>query len=231
MRDRVLYQAVYQILYPLFDKTFIFDSYSSRNGKGTHAGIGRLNVCLQKLSANYTKPVYALKCDIRKFFDSIDHEILLTLLRQKIDCPETMELLKKIVGSFHKIPGKGLPLGNVTSQLFANIYMNLFDWYVKRKLEVKYYVRYCDDFVILSLCREGLVELLPSLRDFLLTCLKLELHPDKVVIRKFHQGIDFLGAVLSLASYLGHLSHTKSRALTNAIVKIKIKLFGYPTSK
>jgi hypothetical protein len=173
-----------------------------------------------------------------------------------------MELLGKIINSFHKIPGKGLPLGNVTSQIFANIYMNLFDWYVKRELMVKYYIRYCDDFVILSLSQQDLVELLPLLQEFLLIDLKLELHPDKVFIRKFHQGIDFLGAVFlphhtilrtktkqriikksyellkqvqtsklskervsqSLVSYLGHLSHTKSRALTNTIVKIRIQL-------
>lgn len=263
VRDRVLYQAVYRILYPLFDNTFIFDSYSSRNGKGTHAGIKRLNMFLRKLSGNYIKPVYVLKCDIRKFFDSIDHEILLSLLRQKIDCIETMKVLEKIINSFHKSPGKGLPLGNVTSQLFANVYFNSFDWYVKKELEIKYYVRYCDDFVIPSSNPSNLSRLVPLLQEFLMTKLKLELHPNKVSIRKFHQGIDFLGAVLlprhsvlrtrtkeriidksykllkqfqagklskerayqSLVSYLGHLSHIKSRALTNMLVKMQIQLF------
>ena len=104
VRDRLLYQAVYRILYPLFDHDFIFDSYSSRRGKGTHAGIKRLNIFLRKLSRNYIKPVYALKCDIQKFFDSIDHEILLNLIREKIDCPKTILLLETIIDSFHKTP-------------------------------------------------------------------------------------------------------------------------------
>jgi len=218
VRDRVLYQAIYRILYPIFDKTFIFDSYSSRVGKGTHAGIKRLNAPLRKLSRNYTKPVYALKCDIKKFFDSIDHHILLMLIKQKIDCPETMELLEKIIDSFHKTLGKGLPLGNVTSQIFANIYMNLFDWYVKRELGVKYYVRYCDDFVILSLSQESLIELLPLTQKFLTTHLELELHPNKIDIRKLHQGIDFLGDVL-----LPHriVPRTKTK---NRIIKKSLKL-------
>jgi len=81
VRDRVLYQAVYRILYPIFDETLIFDVYSSRNNKGTHAAVKRLNVFLRKLSVNYTKPVYVLKCDIKKFFDSIDHDVLLDLLK------------------------------------------------------------------------------------------------------------------------------------------------------
>ncbi|KKW13658.1 MAG: RNA-directed DNA polymerase (Reverse transcriptase) [Parcubacteria group bacterium GW2011_GWA2_50_10b] len=194
--DRLLYQAVYRILYPIFDRTFIFDSYSSRNGKGTHAGIKRLNVFLRKLSHNYTRPVYALKCDIKKFFDSIDHGILLELIQEKVSCPETMQLLEKVIDSFHKIPGKGLPLGNVTSQIFANVYMNRFDWYVKKELKIKYYVRYCDDFVILSSDIGNLTKLILLLQKFLDKNLKLELHPDKILIRKFHQGIDFLGAVL-----------------------------------
>ncbi|MEK7461637.1 MAG: reverse transcriptase/maturase family protein [Patescibacteria group bacterium] len=262
VKNRLLYQAVYRILYPLFDKIFIFDSYSSRNGKGTHAGIRRLNIFLQKLSANYTKPVYALKCDVRKFFGSIDHKILLVLLKQKIDCPETLELLEKIINSFHKTPGKGLPLGNVTSQIFANIYMNLFDQHVKKQLGIKYYIRYCDDFVILSLCPRSLIELLPLLQEFLMINLKLILHPDKVIIRKLHQGIDFLGAVLlphrivsrtrtvrrivkksakllqklqankitkdrlnqSISSYLGHLSHTKSRETEHSLHLLRAKM-------
>ncbi len=263
VRDRVLYQAVYRVLYPIFDRTFIFDSYSSRNGKGTHAGISRLNVFLRKLSHNYTRPVYALKCDIKKFFDSIDHGILLELIQEKVSCQETMQLLEKVIDSFHKILGKGLPLGNVTSQIFANVYMNRFDWYVKKELKIKYYVRYCDDFVILSSDIGNLTKLILLLQKFLDKNLKLELHPDKILIRKFHQGIDFLGAVLlphrivvrtktkrrmikkstklleefqigrltkarlnqSISSYLGHLSHTKSKGITN-LLRAKTREFA-----
>ena len=196
VRDRVLYQAIYRVLYPIFDKTFIFDVYSSRKEKGTHAGIKRLNMFLRKLSGNYNKPVYALKCDIKKFFDSVDHEVLLDLLKQKIDCPETLSLLEKIIDSFHKTPGKGLPLGNVTSQIFANIYMNSFDWYVKMVLGAKYYIRYCDDFVLVSDNKETLCNNTLHIASFLNKNLKLTLHPNKIEIRKLHQGIDFLGAVL-----------------------------------
>ena len=194
--DRVLYQAVYQVLYSIFDQGFIFDSYSSRKGKGVHAAIKRLEIFLIKISRNYTKPVYALKCDIKKFFDCVDHEILMNLIKEKVDCPEILDLVSKIINSFHKTQGKGLPLGNVTSQLFANVYLNPFDWYVKRDLKIKYYIRYNDDFVILSENKEYLEKLIPVLQEFLTTSLKLELHPNKIIIRKFHQGIDFLGAVL-----------------------------------
>lgn len=249
VRDRVLYQAIYRVLYPIFDKTFIFDCYSSRNDKGTHAGIKRLNVFLRKSSINYTQTTYALKCDIKKFFDSIDHEILVNVLKEKIDCMETMKLLENIIDSFHKTSGKGLPLGNVTSQIFANIYMNKFDWHVKRELGFKSYVRYCDDFVILSKDKSCLLENILHIENFLRDKLKLNLHPDKISVRKLRQGIDFLGAVIlpyrivlrtktkqrivkksiqlfqklkdgqiskerfsqSVSSYLGHLSHTKSR--------------------
>ena len=266
VRDRVLYQAVYRVLYPIFDKTFIFDSYSSRTGKGTHAGIKRLNIFLRKLSQNYKKPIYALKCDIRRFFDSIDHKLLLTLLGQKINCSETMELVAKIIDSFHKSPGKGLPLGNVTSQIFANIYMNSFDWYVKKELGSKYYVRYCDDFIILSPDKVTLFDNIRYIVCYLDNNLKLSLHSNKVFIRKFHQGIDFLGAVLlphhivprtktkkriikklaellqglqageltkdrlnrSISSYLGHLSHTKSRETTNFLHSLRAKTQGLP---
>src|SRR3989344_5315223 len=262
VRDRVLYQAVYRVPYPIFDKTFIFDSYSSRTGKGTHAGIKRLNIFLRKLSQNYKKPIYALKCDIRRFFDSIDHKLLLTLLGQKINCSETMELVAKIIDSFHKSPGKGLPLGNVTSQIFANIYMNSFDWYVKKDLGMKYYIRYCDDLIILSPDKDMLLDNIRYIVCYLGEKLKLSLHPNKILIRKFHQGIDFLGAVLlphrvvirtntkkriikkstkllkelqtgkltksrfnqSISSYLGHLSHTKSRKVRHFLYSIKARV-------
>jgi len=192
----VLYQAIYRVLYPIFDKTFIHDVYSSRKEKGTHAGIKRLNVFLRKLSSNYNKPVYALRCDIKKFFDSIDHEVLINLLKHKIDCTETLSLLEKIIDSFHKTPGKGLPLGNVTSQIFANIYMNSFDWYVKRRLNTKHYIRYCDDFVLVSCNKVVLLDNIRHVDHFLRENLKLTLHPNKIEIRKLRQGIDFLGAVL-----------------------------------
>lgn len=150
VRDRVLFQAVFRLLYHIFDRHFIFDSYSCRFGKGTHAGVWRLEQFVRRASANYSRPVFALKCDVQKFFYSIDHDILFDLLRRKVGDPNTLWLIDKIIDSFEIEPGKGLPLGNVTSQLFANIYLNELDQWVKHVLRRKYYLRYCDDFVILG---------------------------------------------------------------------------------
>ncbi len=123
VRDRVLYQAVYQQLYQVFDKTFIHDSYASREGKGTHAGVKRFEDFARKVSSNYTKPAFVLKCDVKKFFDGIDHGILFALISGRITDERLLELLQVVIGNFW-IPAfagmtkYGLPLGNVTSQLF-----------------------------------------------------------------------------------------------------------------
>jgi len=102
VRDRLVHHAAYRVLYPIFDRSFIDDSYSCRLGKGTHAAVDRLEQFARKCSHNYTRPCYALKLDIKKFFDSVDHEILLSLLKQKIACPKTNDLLAEIVQSFSK---------------------------------------------------------------------------------------------------------------------------------
>jgi len=210
VRDRVLHQAVYRILYPIFDKQFIFDSYSCRLGKGTHTAIKRLEIFCRKASGNNTKNIFALKCDVKKFFDSIDQNILKELLGREIDDPDTMWLIEKIINSFEKVKNKGLPLGNVTSQLFANIYLNELDQFVKHQLKAKYYLRYCDDFIILSEDKESLEEQIEPIQKFLWDSLKLELHDNKVFIRKFRQGIDFLGYVI-LPHYRVLRTKTKRR--------------------
>ncbi|MEK7097267.1 MAG: RNA-directed DNA polymerase, partial [Patescibacteria group bacterium] len=133
-----------------------------------------------------------LKCDIRKFFDSIDQGILLKLIKQKINDDNTLWLIGTIIKSFPK----GLPLGNVTSQLFANIYLNEFDQFVKHKLKVKYYLRYCDDFIVLAEDKSCFAELIKSANNFLQAKLRLGIHPDKIILRKYSQGIDFLGYVV-----------------------------------
>jgi len=196
VRDRVLYHAVFRVLYPIFDPLFIHDSYSCRRGKGTHAGVQRLEQYLRKASRNYTQPYYALKCDVKKFFDSIPHSILLALIQKRIDDLETIVLIRQIVLSFQKTPGCGLPLGNVTSQLFANIYLNELDQFVKHRLKILYYLRYCDDFIILGTEPSSLTTLIPIIRSFLLNSLQLTLHPKKTILRKVSTGIDFLGYVV-----------------------------------
>ncbi len=121
VRDRLLHHAVYRRLYPFFDRTFIADSYSCQLGKGTHKAMNRFRTFAYKVSKNHTKTVWVLKCDIRKFFATINHEILLEILRGHIDDKDIMWLLGKIIGSFNASPGIGLPLGNLTSQLLVNI--------------------------------------------------------------------------------------------------------------
>lgn len=195
IRDRVLHQAVFRILYEVFDRYFIYDSYASRFERGVHAAVERLRVFARKSSRNYREPAFALQCDIKKFFDSIDHLRLLDILREHIGDDNAFWLCEKIIHSFEKSPGKGLPLGNVTSQLFANIYLNKLDHFVKDELRAAYYIRYCDDFVILADNTDAFAGVIARIKEFLRQELALELHPTKVTIRKFSKGIDFLGYV------------------------------------
>jgi RNA-directed DNA polymerase len=155
-----------------------------------------------KESHNHTRTVWVLKCDIRKFFASIDHEILFDILQKHIADQDILWLLRQVIDSFPasdiKAPPcccKGLPLGNLTSQLLVNIYMNEFDQYVKQRLKVKYFVRYADDFVFISADRAYLENILSQITEFLHHELRLNLHPDKVSIKTFASGIDFLGWV------------------------------------
>jgi len=196
VRDRVLNQAVFRILYNIFDKHFIFHSYSSRLKKGTHKASKKLFVALRKESKNWKQPVFVLKCDIRKFFENIDHIILFELIKKKISDEDTLWLINKILKSFEKFPNVGLPLGNVTSQLFANIYLNELDQFIKHKLKIKHYFRYADDFVLISDSENLLIFYKKEIKIFLEQKLKLKLHPDKVFIKKLKQGIDFVGYVI-----------------------------------
>ena len=219
VRDRLLHHAIYRYLYPFFNKTFIADSFSCRLDKGTHGAIKRLDGFYLKVSKNNTKQVWVLKCDVRKFFDSINHEILLNILDSYIEDKEVTELLRKIISSFYKKEvGVGLPLGNLTSQLFVNIYMNIFDQFVKHKLKAKCYIRYSDDFVILSKNKEWLESILPKITDFLSERLKLSLHPNKVSIKTFSSGTDFLGWV-NFHNHKVLRTRTKKRMFRNILAK------------
>lgn len=195
VRDRLIHHAICRVLTLLFDKTFIFDCYSCRKGKGTHKAFARLVLMARKQCRNYTRTCWALKCDIRKFFHSVDHQILLELLAKRIDDEKLITLLEEIIRSFETLPSKGMPLGNLTSQLFANVYLDPLDKFIKHKLKAKYYLRYADDFMILADSKVVLQNYLVEIEKFLNEKLKLSLHPDKVTFRKLAWGLDFVGYV------------------------------------
>ncbi len=195
VRDRLLHHAIHRKLYPFFDRTFIFDSYSCRKDKGTHKALARFTEFGRKVSRNNTKTCWVLKCDIRKFFASVDHDVLRGFLETYIPHKDVLWLLRNIIESFEIQPHVGLPLGNLTSQLFVNIYMNEFDHFVKHTLKARYYIRYADDFVIFSQDRKSLETVLLKMKIFLHEKLKLEMHPNKVSIKTIAAGVDFLGWV------------------------------------
>ncbi|MEK9180994.1 MAG: reverse transcriptase/maturase family protein [Patescibacteria group bacterium] len=204
VRDRVLHHAIYRKLYPFFQKVFIADSYSCQIGKGTHKAVIRFKKFYLQVSKNNRRTVWVLKCDIRKFFASIDHKILLEILTDYVPDKNIMWLLEKVIASFyHPHPAlsrqgrgeeeKGLPLGNLTSQLFSNVYLNKFDQFAKHQLKARFYIRYADDFVFLSESKDWLFTLIPKVSVFLETKLKLVLHPDKLFVKTLASGVDFLG--------------------------------------
>lgn len=222
VRDRLLHHAIYRILYPFFDKKFIADSYSCRLGKGTHKALDRFKIFARKVSRNQSRTCWALKCDIRKFFANIDHAILLRILKRNIADEKIVALLDNVLESFSTTgkSGVGLPLGNLTSQLLVNIYMNEFDQWVKHGLKAKYYIRYADDFVFLSHDRDWLGKLVSQIQQFLSERLRLELHPDKLFLKTVASGVDFLGWV--------HFSD--HRVLRTASKKRMIRrVTGHPT--
>ncbi len=194
--DRIVHHAVFRNLYPLFDHTLIYDSYSCRIGKGTHRAVKRLENFTKGVSQNYRRPCYYLKCDIRKFFASVDHTILKDLLRRRVTDHNALKLLDQIIDSFQVNLAKGLPIGNLTSQIFANIYLDNFDKFIKHQLKVRYYIRYTDDFVMVSDNKKYLEGLIPQMETYLSENLKLNLHPKKIFLNKLTRGIDFLGYVV-----------------------------------
>ncbi len=197
VRDRLLHHAIYRVVYPYFNQTFIFDSYSCRCDKGTHRSLNRFREYARDASHNHTRTLWVLKCDIRKFFATINQGILKKILARHIKDADISDLFSKIIDSFHtegKL-GTGLPLGNLTSQLLVNIYMNEFDQFLKWELHVQHFVRYADDFVVIHENKGYLENLTPKISTFLETQLKLSLHPDKVFIKTVTSGVDFLGWV------------------------------------
>jgi len=200
-RDRVVHHALCNIIEPIFDQGFIYDSYACREERGTHKAIKRLEKYLKSASAVlreremnlYAPKIYCLQCDISKYFDSIDHQILFNLLKKKIAEKKVLWLIEIIIGSSNKESGKGIPIGNLTSQLFANIYLNELDQFVKHRRREKFYIRYMDDFLILGYDKEMLHNLKQAIKEFLSEKLALTLHPKKANIFPVRTDIDFLG--------------------------------------
>lgn len=245
-RDRIIHHLLINKLNPLFEKQFIYDSYSCRVNKGTHFGIKRVTRFIRQCSQNYQVPCYILKLDLEGFFMHIDKNILFDRLQlfinEKYTQPDKgliIELCRTVIFNdptknccikgkktdwdnlphtkslFHSPVNCGLPIGNLTSQIFANFYLNSFDHYIKNNLTLPHplpplqlerglrgeaaglcYGRYVDDFVIVHNDKEYLKSLIPNIQNFLLSTLKLTLHPRKIYLQPYENGVKFLGAVI-----------------------------------
>ena len=196
VRDRLLHHAIHRVLYPHFDTRFIFDSYSSRKGKGAHAALKRFRDFAWRLSQNRTRVVWVLKADIRRFFDSVRHSELRALLEKNLPRDRKLHaLLGEVIQSFNTLSGTGIPLGNLTSQLFSNVYLHPLDQFVKRELGVQHYIRYADDFVVM--CKTaGAAREAERRVGIIFERLKLTLHPGKtrrIDLSFGKEGFDFLG--------------------------------------
>ena len=194
IRDRIIHQIVYDFLGLLFNRFFIADSYASRLKKGQYKAINTLRYFV-KLASGERKNIWVLKCDVKKYFDNIDHGILFDLIKEKVVDAEILEIIKRIINSYHSSCGsnQGIPLGNITSQIFANIYLNSLDQYVKHDLGQRFFVRYNDDFVIVSTNKKRLQEIREKLILFAKEKLLLEIPLAKTSLRKIDWGLDFLG--------------------------------------
>lgn len=201
-RDRVVHHALCNIIVPIFERAFIHTSYANRIGFGSHRA-------LQQFIRYDRSSRYILQCDIRKYFPSIDRQILKAQIRRKIKCPKTLWLVDTIIDNgnlqepiIEYFPGdtlltpierpKGLPIGNLTSQFFANVYLNEFDHFVKEELQVKKYLRYVDDFALFGDDRSFLADCRRAIEDYLAT-LRLKIHPIKSQLFQTRYGASFVG--------------------------------------
>ncbi len=219
-RDRVIHHAICNIIEPLFEKTFIYDSYANRIGKGGLNAIKRFDVLKRKVSKNNITNCFVLKADIKHYFPSVNHKILLILLEQKIFDKNIINLIKIILNNHKsKTASNGMPLGNLTSQLFANVYLNELDQYVKHELKAKHYIRYVDDFVILERNINYLRNCEQKIKIFLKQKLLLELHPEKTKIISLKQGISFLG--FKIFYHYKTLQKKNKNKFKNKLYKVK----------
>jgi retron-type reverse transcriptase len=201
-RDRVVHHALCNIIAPLFERSFIDDSYANRKGFGSHRALRRFTQFARSSR-------YVLQCDICKYFPSIDHAILKALLRRKLKCPHTLWLIDTLIDGSNPqypvtdyFPGddlltpfqrqRGLPIGNLTSQFFANVYLNGFDHFIKEQLKIRQYLRYVDDFALFSDDWDQLAITRPALENYL-AGLRLKIHPIKSQLFATHHGANFVG--------------------------------------
>jgi len=220
-KDRVVHRAIYNALEPLFDARYIYDSYACRRNKGAHKGANRAQGFIRKVDKSHGK-AFALKADISRYFSSIDHYILTSIIDSKIACSRTKSLLGYIINSSPtEIFGVGIPLGNLTSQLFANIYLHELDFFVKHTLKVRNYVRYMDDFVIIHHDKRQLQQWRIDIEGFLNKTLRLKTNSKTQVFpvaRKNGRALDFLG-------YRIYSTHRLLRKSSVKRIKSKIKKY------
>lgn len=240
-RDRVVHHLYFNYTHRIFERTFIADTYSCIEGRGTHYGIERMKKHIRQESRNWQRECYVLKLDIRGYFMHIDRQNLLKISTEKLkkntkntDCIDldfvlwmTHEIVMldpkescQIIGSrkewegldknkslFYTPDGCGLPIGNLTSQLFSNVYLNELDQFCKRTLKCKHYGRYVDDAYVVSCDKEWLQSIIPKVENFLNSYLHLELHMGKTRIYDVRRGVEFLGAyVLPYRTYISNES-------------------------
>lgn len=189
-RDRIVQHALCNVIEPIWEPRFIYHSYACRAGKGTHAGADQVTRYLRQVRRNHDQ-AYVLKADIHRYFPSVDHQVLLSILQHHIRCSHTIDLITEILASGDKT-GRGIPIGNLTSQLFANIYLNHLDQFVKRHLHIPHYVRYMDDFIVVHHDKPTLWSWRYEITNFLKNTLCLELNPKTAVFPEA-RGVDFLG--------------------------------------
>ncbi len=215
-RDRIIHHALINIIQPIFEKTFIYDSYANQKNKGNSRALKRFDYFKRKIF----KTGFIFKADIKHYFQEINQNILLNIIKKKIKDKKLINLIKIILKNHKtKIKNKGMPLGNLTSQFFANVYLNELDYFVKHILRAKFYIRYVDDFVIFHKNKITLSYYKNKISEFLKIHLNLELHPEKSKIFPIKKGAKFLG--FRIFYYYKLLSKTNLRKIKNRINKFK----------
>lgn len=199
-RDRIVHHALINVIGEIFEKGFIYDSCANQKKKGNLFALQRFDTFQRKVTCNFSCSGFCLKADIKHYFQEIDHTILIRILCRKIDDEKVLLLIEKILNNTNSgvqrerdITFRGMPLGNLTSQFFANVYLNELDYFIKHVLKVKYYLRYVDDFVLLHHSQKQLENWKIFIEIFLAQQLKLCLHPHKSRIISLYRGVDFIG--------------------------------------